>query len=742
MANAQYSSFDRGFDLGHADVHPSRTPVIERRFISSGRSRGSPWKKIAAMGLMTIMLVSAIAIIVPMAVPNVPAPQGNEEDNKEAAPAIGSNPETTWTLSNMFESDLKSTSYVGDYTTLGHHTTTMGWNQWWSERPLHAYDDTMLRAGYPYVVMYSYYSANLPSNGPQKLTDPRMAFGTFSFYRQYIEAHNNTAVATGANLDPNFIPILNPTGLALNGGWVNWTWYLTYLRAQECLDIKNGLHYANTYYSVPAGDITFGGTNYNDGWWVELHGRMDFNRASAIKFLNLAGSANLCNDFNTSNAGNALGVAWASHWTVDGGSTGKFNIYNTYDFMLNSGQVLVYLSLDVGASSANKLVVRIWGIAWGYEILMERFLEVANIAKYQTAYAEDFYLNGTASPTNGDIHVRQTCVYKLLAWKDTGTWAPAWNIPTSHTDACRNDASSPAASWGSRYAPALPAQRYQATNIPAYHPNKMEWGPGTVNYGTRVMYWQAFQGFNLTNNQKIVVKLGNVASMGYEPFKSTSDVYIQDATKIAEMASHQVWGELVLGHGYPLNGPFRLNQTAFYNHATKTLTLVGPLNINTVPNANPTFGALNETGCPDFMFGVSKVSTYDVEITDGPPPYNAGQTYNLRVTARNFSGIAISNGTVNLACNNPGTTFAGGITSHTFQPAENGVWTTTVVFGSVKANTYINASSSIFPLDVNGAGGSWQVDTVIPEFSIMLMPVFMAAITLAVIAGRRRERSE
>jgi hypothetical protein len=252
------------------------------------------------------------------------------------------------------------------------------------------------------------------------------------------------------------------------------------------------------------------------------------------------------------------------------------------------------------------------------------------------------------------------------------------------------------------------------------------------------MYWQPYQGFNLTAGQKIVVKLGSLATMGYEPFKSASDVYNQDATKIAEMASHQVWGELVLGHSYPLTGAVRLNQSLFYDHTSKTLTLTGPLNLNAVPNRNPTFANLNETGCPNFMFGVSKVSNYNVQISGASPPYVAGQTYNLIVTARNFTGVAISNGTVNLTSNNPGTTFGGG-PSHTFAPLENGVWTTTVVFGTQKSNTYINATSSIFPLDVNGAGGAWQVDAAIPEFSMMLMPVFMVVIAAVIMVGRRRK---
>lgn len=740
MPTAQYSSFDRGFDIGHVEVESAMEPLIERRISRKAPVKEST-KKILAMCLVGIMVISAITIFVPLAPkhdsPTLQPPAGGDNPRNQ----IGGSPEITWTISNFFEYYLKSTSMTGDYRTLGHDNTTMGWNQWWSERPLHAYDDTMLRSGYPFTLMYSYYSANLPKTGIQKLTDPRMAFGVYSFYRMTIDAMNQSKVATGAGSDPNFVPMLNPSGLGMDGGWVNWTWYLNYLTADETTAITAGSHYANSYYGVPAGAITWGGSNYNDGWWAELSGRMDFNVNAAKKFMNLPGNTgDLRTEFTAANGvNNALGTAFASHWTVDGTRAGVFNTYCTYDYEINSGQVLCYLTLDPD-STQTKLVVRIWGIAWGYEILMERFLEQAGIAKYQQTYPEDFYLNGTASPTNGDIHVRQVCVYKMLAWKDSGTWAPAWNIDTSHTDGCKNTVGSnqpgPASSWPSRY------ELYGATNLPAYHPNKMEWGPGTVNWGTRVMYWQPYLGFNLSAGQKLVVKLGNTPTMGYEPYKGASDTYIQDAAKIAELASHQVWGELVLGHGYPLTGANRLNQSQFYNHATKTLTLAGPLNLNTIPNPNPTFGRLNETGCPNLMFGVSRVSTYDVAIMGATPPFTSGTTYSLQVTARNYSGQAISNGTVQLACNNPGTTFGGGVSSHTFIPAENGVWTTTVVFGTAKTNTYINATSSLFPLDVNGAGGAWQVNAGIPEFAALMMPVLIIGIAVAVVVGRRGKSEE
>lgn len=732
MPAVQYSSFDRGFDLGHVDVPPSVSPVIERKLASKDPS-GAPWKKFLALALVSVMIMSAVAVIGPALLGGTAPVQGPPQaDEKNPADIQSGTRTVNYTISNMFETYMKRTGTVGDYTTLGHHNTTMGLNQWWTQR-IPYYPDTVLRNKYPFVLLYDYYSANLDS----KITDARMGYGVYSFYRVAIDAKNLDTMSTAASKDLNFVPMLNPAGLSLNGGFLNFTWYLTYLSSDECVAINGGTHYANTYYQVPGGAVVWGGINYNDGWWNELQGRMDFNRSAAKKFLNLPGTGNLATEFTTANAGNALGTFFVNHWKADGTKVGKFDLYCTYDFSIDSGMMKCFLSLDPG-STADKLIVRIWGVAWGYEILMERFLEAAGIAQNFQNYPEDFYLNGTGTPTGGDLIVRQVAVYHMLAWKDMKFYNAAWNLDTIHTDACLNDAlKHPATSWSSRYT------LYGVNGVGTDHPAKIEWSPGTTMYGQRVMYWQGFLGFNLIVGEKLTVKLGNSAAIGYNPYSGTSDVFEDNVAKMAEITSHAVWGELVLGNGYPNSGTYNLSN--YYDHATKTVTMVGPLLVNSDPNENLLLGNRNETGCPDFIFGVSKVSNYLVEVVGASPPYTAGVPYTLRITAKNLSDSTVTswNGTVQLVSNNPSTTF--GASSHLFTGSgggnDNGVWTTTVTFGSGKSNSYVNATDGWYPIDVNGFGGAWQVDPVIPEFSLMLMPVF-AGVMIAVISISRRRRKD
>jgi hypothetical protein len=607
-------------------------------------------KILISIAVVGVMLFAGLAVVAPSLVKKVDAPQTVN------AAAVGPR-EVTTKISNMFESYLKSSNYADR----GKHTNTLGVNGWWYDRNAY-YPDIVIRDKYPFTFLYDYYSANIPA----AIKDPRMGYGIYTMYRMSMDAKNLTTIATGANMDPVFIPILNPSGLALDGGTVSWNFFCTYLTAQETLDITAGTHYANTYYGVPAGAVKFAGADYNDGWWNDFQITVTFNKAAAIKFLNLPGAGNLLTEFNTANAAGAINAAWAAEWLNDGCAGGKYNIYCTYDYQLNSGSNDMWLTGVTG--NTNSLTIKGWGHAWGYEILMMRYLEgAAKVMANNQAYAENFYLNGTATSTYTNLQVRADAFYHMLAWKDPNFWTASWSLDTVHSDACPNTLANPASSWASRY------QRYGATS--SFHPSKLEWSPGTVNYGTRVMYWQPPLGYNLTAGEKLIVSLGNQPTIGYKPYKGTSDVI--STAKAAEVTAQSYWGELVLGNCYPalISGK--------YDHATKTITMVGPLTLNADPQENPTYKYLNESGSPSFIFNVAKVSHYELAMVNAGP-YVRGADVPIKVTAKNLSQAVVEdwNGTVDMS----GGGLVFGSASHTFLPAEKGVWLTTVK--AAAAGTY------------------------------------------------------
>lgn len=709
-------SFAEGFCEANSPRRTAFTPVIDRNQSFVGPRR-NPRKLHIAVILAAILVIPSLMLF-------SPSFTGTEEGPPDDLPAdislIGDR-EVTYTVSDFFELYEKST----DYSHRGNVTATMGINGWWDDRVTAGYVDYFLRNDYPFTMLYDYYSANLgviPSVN-------QMGYGVYSFYRTLMDANNITELGTGSGKDPHFIPMLNPGGLSLDGGSVSWNWQVTYLLTQECSDITAGTHYANTYYGVPTGAVSFTATNANDGWWNELHGTMTFDRNAAIKFLDLPGSADLRTEFGTANTGGALNTAWASHWSVDGTGSGDYDIYNTYDWPIDSGAIDAWLTLD-DSSTADSLVLRIWGHAWGYEILMMRYLETVGLMEYLQTYAEDIYLNGTCSSEGGDLDGRSTSFYRMMAWKDPQIWSAAWNLDSWHIDACANTLAHSAASWDSRY------QDYDSKKAPStYRPAVREWTPGTTQYGELVRYWQPPEGHDIPEGEKLIIELGSNPTIGYEPYVGASDTI--DAAKAAELTAHAFWGELVLGNCYPST------IANYYDPATKTITMEGPIDLPDAPaNEDPaSYPLCNASGSPQFVFAVSNVSYYQVEMLDAGP-YSPGVPYSLRVTAKNLTDVTVTgwNGTVTLSSNNPGTVY--GASSHEFVPStDNGVWETTVTFGVPSSNTYINGTDDWFPLDVTGGLTPGDIGTVIPEFSMIVLPVIGMAV-IVVLARRRKEERE
>jgi hypothetical protein len=565
-----------------------------------------------------------------------------------------------------------------------------------------------------------------------------------SFYREDVLASNITTVATGVGKTPLFVPILNTTfGKNMDGGFLNWSYYCQYVTQKETFDLFNGTHWANTNYGVPASTIFIRPTDFNanDGYYFEVSGNVDFNKSAARKFLGLAGKADLRTEFTTANAGRALDTQWMNSWNVDGSATGTFNIYTAYEYPLDAYPWYLYLTLDAANSTANHLVVKLWSVAWGTDMLMNRYLDVAGIMSKQNTYEEDAYINGTAIPDFGRIEARMVESYHLSAWSDPNYYSAAWLLAPWHVDYDPTNVQNPPASWNSRYDP---YNGIKAQNGPRTY----EYSPGTVASGFPVLYWNPLNNWNLTDGEKIVIKLGNRPMLGVTPYRGASDVYLNstgvaNGAKLNEIKSHFMWGELTMGNGFPTGSALK----QYYNGVTKTLTIVGPKNFPQNKNTiSPLWSRLNLTASPSFLFDVSRVSDYSFAMVEAGP-YSTGVTYHMTITAKNFTGATVTgpgwNGTVNLTWP-AGVTiggFAGPQTNQQFKfsRAGGGVVTVTVVFTTTGAHalTYNDLNNS---LDVFGGFDLNTVGGVIPEFPTLLIPAMGIMAAVVVVLGRRDRR--
>lgn len=714
MPTAHYSSYDRGFDTGDANVPSASKPALGRE-TPAGSGRGAPWKKIAAFAVVLVMVATAFAMIVPTMKAPVSAPV---EDTPAHAQAPGDR-EVTYTISHVGE------SYLKDSSAMGRHSSTPGVSQWWENRRIN-YGDTVIHNEFPYGIGYN---PNAAANSYIRIF--HAGYVMVSFYRLEMNAQNVTTIATGAEQDPKIIPLLhggaNPD--QDDGGTVVFNWYLTYLTSADVTAIQAGTHYANTYYGVDPSDVNFGGAYANDGWYFEHQGTIQFDRAGAHKFLALPGTGDLRTEFNTANSAGALNTAFANHYDADGNPGAIYDIYACYDF---STDPVVYILTVDPASTADSLIVRLWGYSWGMDALMMRYMDVTGLENNLNVWPEDWYLNGTITSTGADIQSRMVTFDHITSWKDYSVFTGSWIIDPVHADWTYSDAL-----WVSRY------NDYDAYAL-TYRPGKEMWAPGSNYYGTLdthtpnlpaqgVAYWVTPRAWDLVAGEKLVFKLSDQPFWAVTPYKGVAaeDFGKGGSTlKKAEVLANGYWGEMVLGHGPDAS----LYSASYYDAATKTLTYTGPMTF--ADDDNTQYPALEQTGSPLTVLSVSKVSNYSMRIVESGP-YMVGQTYTLEVTAKNFTGVTVTswNGTVDLSIVSGDANL--GASSLVYAPSDNGVKTTTIVFNSV-GTVVIGSADSGFPLDVFG---SITIPTEIPEFPTLLLPV-MAAAAMIVVFIRRRDKKK
>ena len=718
MPAEQHSSYDRGFDLGHAEVPPTKSPVLGRT-IEHKAPTGAPWKKVLAMAMVVIMVGAAFVMLVPLAKEHANAPA----DDTPAKMQTGER-EVTYTISNIGESCVKDSRDVDG--ARGRHSSTPGLSEWWESRLIN-YSDTVAHNAYPYYVAYQSESG---FNSYSAAKFPHVPFGTYGFYRYTMDAKNITTVATGSDKDPLYLPILGSGGVGMEGGTVQLNWHFTYLTTADKNSLLAGTHYANTYYGVtkdamaPIGTVSYA----NDGWYVEQTGTATFDRPSAAKFLGLENpSTPLYTQFNTSNAAGALNASWWTNYKNDGQDGGPYNVVACYDYDVATGPPNCYFLMVDPSSTADNLVLRIWGYTWGMEALMMRYMDVQGLMHNWIPWPEDYYFNATITTTGANIQSRMSAVYHMVTWKDTDWWGPSLMLEAVH-----NDYNDMGTGWTSRFYDYI---AYKSS----WKPTRAQYNPGTNNFGVECGYVVTPALWNLVSGEKLTIQLPTGPHLGYIPYGNTTvdDTFPKfgggNQEKVDEMNTYAMWGELVLGPGTLPSGLYNYTN---YSAATKTLTINGPTNFAGNMNPHSGYGTLYETGVPKLMFDVAKVSTYAMTFPGGAPTVPGA--YTLRVTAKNITGATVTdwNGTVNFVVTGPATLPVGQYT-HTFIPTDNGVWETTLTITGMGTIT-VTSTDSLFTLDVTDS----IAVTAIPEFPTLLMPVMIAAAMIVVFIRRRPKKDE
>jgi hypothetical protein len=650
------------------------TRIGRPELTSSGR-----FSKLLAVIIVVLMVASMTIVVTSLQATKVASDQRG--DQKVDAEANGATRSLKYEISRLGESYLKPTNY----SMLGRSDHTRpGINQWYVVRGL---ENEIIHDSWPYVLAWDPYpyQVSLPP------TNLEASWIVSTFYQLKVDAENITELATGVQNDPWIVPILHAGADpdADDGGWVNMSLYQNYLTDQEVRDITDGVHYANTFYGVSASEYyTIWKAPYyqNDGWFSEIQGHWDFSRRAAHKFLGLPGTGDLVAEFNAVGA-TAVATSWENEWIADGDVNGPLDIYTAYEFSLKTGNgpVTMWLKLDSDNSTSDKIALWMWSQTWGAEFLFERYLDKVGVERSLIPMREDWYLNGTLCPANGDIHERMTTTYHVTAWNDKQAYNnPTWMLEPQHMDILPNRPFDDG--YTSRFNPY--AWAYYGSD---YKPTRLCLAPGVGKYGQQVRYWQTPMNWNLASDETLTIKLPSATQKGWgvEPYWSNN--YTVPEIAAPEIRSNGQTGEFVLGHGYPGT----LYSTTYYDPVTKTITIPGGTTFDPNMNPIPGYTAIFESGSPLFYFDISPVSHYNLSIVD-PGPYSVGHTYTLRVTPRDLAYNPVScNQTVCL----PGVTgVTYGASSHTFAWGE-AYWETTVSF-EAPGNFVLTSEDQYFYLDI------------------------------------------
>lgn len=473
----------------------------------------------------------------------------------------------TYTISNMFELYLKPT----DYSKLGRWGSTMGVNSWFDLRKPN-YGEWILRNTYPFTMAYNPYSTQ---------TTPDVSVGNVitTWYRMYVDAKGLTTAGTGPGMDPILVPVMG--NIASSGGTVQLNWYSTYMTTQEMADARNGVHYANTYYGVRARVTP--PSSQDDGYWHEFQGTMSFSRDACKKFLGMAATGDLEDEFNANQA--IISGMWFDDWMAEGSGGGAYDIYTAYDYPNDIRVLNIIVDPLMANTDPDTLYLRIWAISWGIDVLLVRYVEALGVQKYWQPWADDWYLNATITTDKVDLQMRAVMGYHMMAWQDmAGSNTPAWSLEAVHIDWCGN----------------IATHNSYISPFNAYDPDqtdvmKTSYSPSSVNFGKKVSYWLAPMEMDLVAGEKWVFKLQTYGQViGYTPRSSTTDKL--DDAKLAEYATYSKMGTLTLGPGWPAD------LSNYYDPVTKTLTLIGPMDMPRM--SNPTAPTLLETGSPTIILSV------------------------------------------------------------------------------------------------------------------------------------------
>lgn len=333
---------------------------------------------------------------------------------------------------------------------------------------------------------------------------------------------------------------------------------------------------------------------YLDGYYVGTVYTISLNREAALEWLGMPMTDDAATWWTANRA--AYQTLW-QRWITNEGNI-RLDIWPAYEWPY----IDIVTMTDLVPGADGKLTLKIAHISWGFEILTLRWMTEIALCAHEPYY-EDFNLSAHYTEDYTNVTYDAVCQYNLHAVKANETAnSAAWVWEPQRVDYVD-----------------MPGSDFTPWALRSY----TSWNSGDGYFGTDVVYDATPQWFNLTSYMTFEIQLPRQDNViGYMGEKLTTArttgaiVELKKGNKSA-YENITVHGPMELGYNMTGLGPGAPNLWDYYNPATKTLMMIGPIDFD---NYRFWDGLLYQSA-PRIEFNVANVTwgaTTSLPVSSGP----------------------------------------------------------------------------------------------------------------------------
>ncbi|TFG70805.1 MAG: hypothetical protein E4H25_00970, partial [Methanomassiliicoccus sp.] len=422
------------------------------------------------------------------------------------------------------------------------------WGEWWTN------EDWGREVSYPdsYVITSDegnntllYMPGYTVGTGSEKLYQGMI----FAPYRWAMEGEYLPELTV---TDPEFMPVRGPTTVTGTPS-VSMDLYFQYLSYEWWDD------YWIPTWGDSAGwegdDLIESG---NDGYYLGTNYSIVMNRPAAEVWLNMPQTSDPATWWATN------GASYKSAWQVwiDDQGNNVFDIWCGFEWPY----VDLATMMDMTVDGDGNVVLSIGHVSWGFEILMCRWLDDANICTHQP-YWEDFHMQVEYGTDDSNMTSDAVCQYSMHAVKANGSVdAPAWVWEPIRIDYTTQ--------------PGHPSEYTPYVNL-----KYTSWNCGDALLGQEVKYDTTPGWLDLGEHDALIFQLPMGEKIGYQGKQTTNpygdyEALIVDGDNQGFMDIRED-GTLELGY-FETNPSSPIDLMPMYDDDAKTLTISGPKDFDSV----------------------------------------------------------------------------------------------------------------------------------------------------------------